>query len=330
VPPHHPRVLPQTQTTAGRAQLSRAPHKQHPAAVELLPTASQVRTPPAAAACCSLQTATSAAAASSRSTSTPAPSARPLHAACSRAVQASQAYPSRQGAHHRLQAVQASPIHAPCVDHPPYPPLQGVAVAASHYDGRLHIIALADGTPVSSVPCSNPSFVAAAAEAAAATAVAASAPRSTQDLLNSTAAGCSSTVFASSWSDGSFGVSAWRCEGEGAGARLSPLGPISAIESTQRDRPLAVCPPVPGTGLPPDWHASHLVVGACGSNVLSVFSLPGLRLIHTEYLRGMRVTGVAADPVGAALAVSDFAARAVHVIPWPPRGIDEDSDEGAR
>ena len=50
-----------------------------------------------------------------------------------------------------------------------------------------------------------------------------------------------------------------------------------------------------------------------------MLSLPGHTLVHTHKLEGMGVMGLAADPWGGALAVSDSATEAIHVLAWPGR-----------
>lgn len=80
----------------------------------------------------------------------------------------------------------------------------------------------------------------------------------------------------------------------------------SLIAAAQRGRELRVFEPVApalsggGAGGPPRWR---------------------LRPALSSRLRqGVRVTGLAADPSGAALAVSDEASGAILVLPWPIYG----------
>lgn len=108
------------------------------------------------------------------------------------------------------------------------------------------------------------------------------------------------------------------------GIRITPGVPIAATGATQTDgpfgdydlqRPLAVVPPLPGKGV------SHLVVVGAVPKELLVLSLPGLTLIHSHILEGMKVKGLAADPWGGALVVCDAASQAVHVLAWPLPGM---------
>ncbi len=80
---------------------------------------------------------------------------------------------------------------------------------------------------------------------------------------------------------------------------------------TNSDRPLAMMPPASGL------RTFYLIVGVCYSSTLHILSLPDRRLVHTHTLEGMVVRGLAADPSGTALAVCDYASKAVHVLPWP-------------
>ncbi len=82
-----------------------------------------------------------------------------------------------------------------------------------------------------------------------------------------------------------------------------------------RSHVLAVMPPAPGL------RTSYLIVGTAGSPDLQLISLPDRRLVHTHTLEGMKVTGLAADPSGTALAVCDGLSKAVHVLPWPLPGM---------
>ena len=66
---------------------------------------------------------------------------------------------------------------------------------------------------------------------------------------------------------------------------------------------------------------SHLVVGTADSPELLVLSLPGLALVHTHRLDGVRMMGLAADPWGGALAVCDDASKTLHVLAWPLPGM---------
>ena len=54
---------------------------------------------------------------------------------------------------------------------------------------------------------------------------------------------------------------------------------------------------------------------------LRILSLPDLNLVHTADLPGKQVVGLAGDPSGTALAVSDTASQSVHVLRWPLDGM---------
>ena len=110
-------------------------------------------------------------------------------------------------------------------------------------------------------------------------------------------------------------VNAWSCASNGATVDITLIGPVAAAGTSSLPRPLAVVPPAPGKGV------SHLVVGTSSSPELLVLSLPGLALVHTHRLEGMRVTGLAADPWGGALAVCDAASKSLYVLAWPLPGM---------
>lgn len=96
---------------------------------------------------------------------------------------------------------------------------------------------------------------------------------------------------------------------------LRIVGIVAEASGRSRKRSLAVVPPAPGK------RVSHLVVGAHDTSELLVLALPGLALVHTHTLDGMRAYALAADPWGAALAVTDAASEAVHVLAWPLPGM---------
>ena len=110
-------------------------------------------------------------------------------------------------------------------------------------------------------------------------------------------------------------VNAWSCASDGATVNITSIGPVAAAGTRSVPRPLAVVPPAPGKGV------SHLVVGIVGKPELLVLSLPDLVLVHTHMLEGMRVTGLAADPWGGALAVCDAASKSLYVLAWPLPGM---------
>lgn len=90
---------------------------------------------------------------------------------------------------------------------------------------------------------------------------------------------------------------------------------VSAAGEGSHVRILTVVPPAPGK------RVAHLVVGTGDKPKLRVIALPGLALVYTHILEGMRVTGLAADPLGGALAVCDRLCGTVHVLAWPLPGM---------
>ena len=110
-------------------------------------------------------------------------------------------------------------------------------------------------------------------------------------------------------------VHRWQCANVGAGIVISSGVPVAAAGTNAGLRMLAVMPPAPGK------RAAHLVVGTCESSELLVLSLPGLALVHTHNLEGMKVDGLAADPWGGAIAVCDAVSDAIHVLAWPLPGM---------
>jgi hypothetical protein len=121
----------------------------------------------------------------------------------------------------------------------------------------------------------------------------------------------SRTVYVSTGVHPSWVVSAFRWDG----AALVADGVVGAAGTAGDYRPLAVMPPTPCQ------HTSYLVVGTRREPILRVLSLPDRRLVHTHTLEGMKLTGLAADPSGTALAVCDYASNAIHVLPWPLPGM---------
>ena len=93
-------------------------------------------------------------------------------------------------------------------------------------------------------------------------------------------------------------------------------GPVLAAKAGRGGRPFAIMPPVPGKAV------SHLIVGQNRNDEeLIVLALPSLTLVHTHVMKGLHVTGLAADPWGGALAVCDDWADAIHVLAWPLPGM---------
>jgi hypothetical protein len=164
-------------------------------------------------------------------------------------------------------------------------PAQDVVVVSDPKHGKLHVHRLSDGVRVASAEAARANYVAADP--------------------------ASGTVFASTGVHPSCGVSTFRWDG----ASLVAEGDVEAAGTADNWRPLAVMPPTL------DRHTSYLVVGTRYWPTLLVLSLPDRRLVHTHTLEGMRVTGLAADPSGTALAVCDAAYKAIHVLLWPLPGM---------
>ena len=78
---------------------------------------------------------------------------------------------------------------------------------------------------------------------------------------------------------------------------------------------LALVPPAPGK------RVAHLVAGSYNSNEIFVISLPGLSLVHTHKFNGLKVSGLAAEPLGGAIAVCDLLSTNIHVMTWPLPGM---------
>jgi hypothetical protein len=119
------------------------------------------------------------------------------------------------------------------------------------------------------------------------------------------------TVFASKVAESGNPVVAFRWDG----ITLASDGHVDGAGQAVDYRPLTVMPPARGRS------TSYLIVGHSTHPTLHVFSLPDRRLVHTHTLTGMYIRGLAADPSGTALAVCDYASKAVHVIPWPLPGM---------
>lgn len=110
-----------------------------------------------------------------------------------------------------------------------------------------------------------------------------------------------------------FSVYAWSCAIDEAGFRITLGGPVTAADTREQDRVLAVMPAADCKTV------SHLIVGSCGSSELLVLSLPDLTLVHTHDFEGIEVYGLAADPRGKALAISSC--EEVCVVSWPLPGM---------
>lgn len=124
--------------------------------------------------------------------------------------------------------------------------------------------------------------------------------------------------------DDDYIIRAWSCSADERGFHIASTGDVAAAGVTTRNgnRPLTIVPAAPGK------HVSYLVVRGDRENTseLSVLSLPGLARIHTHMLdgvdvSGLDVSGLAADPWGMALAVSDDVSKTVHILSWPLPGM---------
>jgi hypothetical protein len=164
-------------------------------------------------------------------------------------------------------------------------PAQGVVIVSDPDHGKLRVHRLSDGVRVTSADAGWPVYVAA-----------------------DPACG---TVYASTGNGPFCRVSAFRWDG----AALVAEGVIKAAVTGVAFRPLAVMPPTPGR------YTSYLVMGVQFMPTLLVLSLPDRRLVHTHTLEGMEMTGLAADPSGAALVVFDAVSKAAHVLSWPLPGM---------
>ena len=173
-------------------------------------------------------------------------------------------------------------------------PAQGVVVASDWRSRKLYVLRLSDGTYTASVAVREPSFIAA-------------------DPVYA-------TLYVSTFFDeyNDFcGVTTFRWDG----AAMVFDGVVEAAGSTYNYGPLAVVPPASGQHSSGQC-TSYLVVGTLNSPSLRVLSLPDRRLVYTHTLEGMKVTGLAADPSGTALAVCDKASKSIHVLPWPLPGME--------
>ena len=68
-------------------------------------------------------------------------------------------------------------------------------------------------------------------------------------------------------------------------------------------------------------HSRSFLVGTYNTNTLHVFSLPDHQLIHVYSHTNIIMRGLAADPLGTAIAVCDGASDTVQVLPWPLPGM---------
>jgi len=98
---------------------------------------------------------------------------------------------------------------------------------------------------------------------------------------------------------------------------LVSLGPVAAAGEADSFAPSLSCP----LRLASAPHTSSWGLGIRPE--LRVLSLPGLALVHTHRLEGMKVRCLAADPCGTALAVCDYASESTHVLAWPLPGMPD-------
>lgn len=107
----------------------------------------------------------------------------------------------------------------------------------------------------------------------------------------------------------------WGVQEGGDAHAFSPLGVVEPARALANCRPMTIVPPRPGC------RTSYLVIGVIWAPTLLVLALPGLTVVHTHELKGVEVTGLGADPGGAALVVVDRASQGCHVLPWPLPGM---------
>lgn len=108
----------------------------------------------------------------------------------------------------------------------------------------------------------------------------------------------------------------WGAEASGGATYgFTALGAIESAGAPSNCRPMAIVRP------PPGLRTSYLVLGVIWAPTLLVLALPSFTLVHTHKLAGVQVTGLAADPRGAALVVVDKAILGCHTLPWPLPGM---------
>ena len=167
----------------------------------------------------------------------------------------------------------------------------GVVAVSAHSEGGFKVLRASDGVVLHTVKVPGGSFYCAGD------------PLSATFYIGKGPSPCSVSAF--KWQP---------AEGRDSGA-IAPLGIVAGAGSTGNCRPMAVVPPAPGL------RTAYLLVGTIWSSELRVVSLPDHALVHTHDLKGLSVTGLAADPTGTAIAVCDKALRAVHVLSWPLPGM---------
>lgn len=192
-------------------------------------------------------------------------------------------------------------------------PQQSLVVAASL--GELHVRRCGSGEGVSTLAGVNgPTFL--AADAATATVFASTVRRP---------AGAGAGGAATPLQQQQHVVSAYQWDA--AGGALVLLGEVREAGAAAAPRPLTV--------IRATTAAAHLVVGTCGSSELLVLALPSCKAVHrfsvpptaAASADGLQaaapaISGCAADPTGAFIAVIDAAAGgATHVLAWPPPGF---------
>jgi hypothetical protein len=158
---------------------------------------------------------------------------------------------------------------------------EGVAVLGDFSNRQLHVHRLSDGVRVATSPVDI-------------------------SVVFTVADPVGAVVFASSKS-----IIAQRWDG----VSLVADGVVAIPDSrTGANLPLAVVPSSLN-------YPTCLVVGTVDDSEVFIFALPDRRLVHRHTLRGIMVSGLAADPTGTALAVCDSAAKGVHVLAWPLPGM---------
>jgi hypothetical protein len=171
-------------------------------------------------------------------------------------------------------------------------PSHGVCVAAVNDAGMLHVRCLHDGSAVGSPVRASDTH---------------------KFVMQLAADSANGFVFAGAYKPHVVTYFAWNVVSE----TLDPRGPLAAVGTLENHAMLTVMPPVPGKPAT----SGFLVVGTLNTPGLRIVSLPDMTLVQTVELRGMKVSGLAADPHGSAIVVCDSASKSVHVLSWPLDGM---------
>ena len=176
-----------------------------------------------------------------------------------------------------------------------------VVVAGSYNSTCLHVLRTSDGACLSSVPTGRPPMYLASYVAPA------SSGGDSRSQLFASLHGDNQGIWQFYWTGGAL------CD-------ASPVVGSAGCHS------VAVVPgrrsgKAAGIEVPTVQSTAHLVCAKFGTPVLLVFSLPDLALVHSHTLDGVGVWGLAADPWGDVLAVSDSQSKAVRILAWPLPGM---------